>query len=97
MTWHLTFTVTGDGTRVTEATVIRYLGELTGDTQAVWMRSLQSADVERGSFSLSFTEWRGYSTHTHVFEGTFTSTSEAAGTLTTGGETHEWTASLVEP
>jgi hypothetical protein len=61
------------------------------------MMSLQPAHIEDNSFSTSFTETRGYRMYTHVFEGTFTSPSEAIGTLTTGGETHEWTATPVEP
>ena len=96
VTWTINFGVSDDRTQVTDTTLMRYLGEPSPSTRAIWMMSVQPADIEGDSFSVTFTEIDGYMTYTHVFEGRFESSREAVGTLTTGGESYEWTATPVE-
>lgn len=98
VTWNLGFIVAEGRRQVIELTVMRYVGEL-GPDNWHWMRDPHSHDIEGNSFSIPLREITPYTytAYTHVFEGTFTSSSEVVGTLTTAGETYEWTANPVEP
>jgi len=95
VTWTLVFTVSEDGTQISSAQAMHYLGKLTPDTQATVLMALQPEEIKNDSFSISFTEFSGYTTYTRTFEGIFTSPSEATGTLKTGGAIYSWTATPV--
>jgi hypothetical protein len=97
VTWALVFTVSEDGKQISSAQASHYLGQLTPDTRATVLMALQPEEIENGSFSISFTEFSGFTTYTRTFEGTFTSSSQATGTLKTGGETYAWTAAPAAP
>lgn len=95
VTWTLVFTVSEDGKQIDNAQAMHYLGKLTSDTQVTVLMALQPEEIEGDSFSISFTDFSGYATYTRTFEGTFTSPSEATGTLQIRGETYSWTATPV--
>jgi hypothetical protein len=95
VTWTLVFTVSEDGKQISSAQATHHLGKLAPDTQVTVLMALQPEEIQNDSFSISFTEFSGFTTYTRKFEGTFVSSSQATGTLKTGGATYPWTATPV--
>lgn len=93
--WTITFTVNQDGKTIASTKIFYYQGELTSDTQASFIDSHNEISIEENSFEFSFTEWRGFTSNTYEGKATFTSVTEAKGTINIDGIEYEWTASPV--
>ena len=93
--WEITFTVNEGAETVSSMQILHYYGERTSDTQASFMVYMSDISLDKNSFEFSFTEWHGYTSDTYKGTATFTSATEAQGTINIDDTEYKWTATPV--
>lgn len=93
--WTITFTVNEDGETVSSTQMLYYQGELTPNTQASFCIYQSDLSLVKNFFEFSFSEWNGYIQYTYEGKATFTSATEAKGTINIHDKEYKWTAAPV--
>ena len=89
----INFNVTEDGKSIENVLMAHYWGEWTDNTKATAILSPQEIPIKKGSFEFSFSEWRNNTSYSYKGKATFTSSTEAKGTMDIDGAEYRWTAS----